>query len=367
MHYHMIGYIKETPDRFAETLAENDKRVSELAAEFAASPPDKIVVTGIGSGYTAGLCARFALENLTTIPLYVVPASAIPFYEPTWLTKRSVVIAASRSGEKGYVLKAARLAKQCGARLIAITSTLDSLLAQEADLILPTKEGPEITWPKTKSTVCMAAPLLQLAVSLSNDEKRRYQLQAELSTLPSHMATILDQTEADMVALAEQLFQAKFQHLFLLGSGSNVGALIEIALKLKETCYLHAEAEELGQFVHGPMGLLGPEHAIINVLSPADQSSLPQVAEAFASMGSDLTYLTTGDGYSGLQGRVISLPGEDHPLFNSVLTILPLQYLTYYLGVRMGLNVDFPKDIDKVSKIILEPGRFEPEMRPDRI
>lgn len=363
MAYHMLGYIKETPERFAETLQANEEQVRQLAGDLLANPPDKLVVVGIGSGYTAALIARFALENRASFPIYVLPASAIQFYHPQWLTTKTVMIAVSRSGEKGYVLKATRAAKQRGARLIAITSTLDSLLAQEADLVLPSKEGPEITWPKTKSTTCMSAPLLQLAAFLGGSSDGFH---AELSSIHRQMAEVLARSEAGAEAVAQKLLAKEFKHLFLLGSGANLGAIIEIALKIKETCYLHAEAEELGQFVHGPMGLLGPKHAIITVLSQADQNGLVQVVQAFAGMGSDLTFITTGSGYPALPGQVMQLPCDDHPLLNSLLTILPLQYLTYYLGVKMGLDVDFPKDIDKVSQLILEPGRFEPEMRPDR-
>src|ERR1700693_6031425 len=151
--YHMIDYIREEPAVLRRTLEESEPVVRMLVAGVREGRWDRIVVVGVGSSYTAGLMALPAFRLHCPIPVDVLPSTELAHYRDRWLGPRTLVISVSRSGERGWVVDVQRAARAAGSYTVAMSGVSDSLLAVEADALLPTAEGPEITFSKTKSVI----------------------------------------------------------------------------------------------------------------------------------------------------------------------------------------------------------------------
>ncbi len=171
LQFKMLDYILETPEKLRTTLESNLQNAEDLARRILAGDFRNFILTGIGSGYTAGLCTTLMLESACPIPTSVVPSSAILAYPDGFIDRRTLVVALSRSGEKGFVLEATRHAQSRGAHLVAVTSNPDSLLAAEAAEVILSREGEETSWPKTKSTICMAGVAYLLAACMCGSRK----------------------------------------------------------------------------------------------------------------------------------------------------------------------------------------------------
>jgi glucosamine--fructose-6-phosphate aminotransferase (isomerizing) len=186
--YHMIDYIHEEPTALRRTLEESDAVVETLVAGVRDRRWDRLIVVGVGSSYTAALMALPAFRLHSPIPVEVLPSTELGPYRDRWLGPRTLVISVSRSGERGWVVDEQRAARVAGSYTVAMSGVADSLLALEADLLLPTAEGPEITFSKTKSVITCAGLLMNLAFRLASSlrcsTERSTQLRPRSPRLP---------------------------------------------------------------------------------------------------------------------------------------------------------------------------------------
>ena len=166
--YHMIHYIHEAPSALERTLDSNEPSIQHIAERARKGEIRRVIVSGVGSSYTAAMIAAPVFTRFCPLPVHIFPSTELTPYLPALVDQHTLVVAVSRSGERGWVVDSFREAVSRGAIGVAITGRTDDLLAQSAPEVLVTGEGPEISFPKTKSVVTCAGLLVRLALALAN-------------------------------------------------------------------------------------------------------------------------------------------------------------------------------------------------------
>lgn len=362
-HYHMIDYIHEGPEALQRTLEANEQPIQELAHEVHERDLERVILTGIGSSYTAlRMSAPLWLAHSRRM-VHVVESADFDSLPAHILNDKALVLAVSRSGERGYVVDALLHADEAGAVGVAITGTADSLLAKRAQRALITAEGPEITFPKTKSVVAITGLLMRVALALGVAEDpllpRRL---AELKAAPTGMARAIELAEPQ---LQEHLGQiTSHSHVAISGTGANWGVALEAAMKIQEASFVPAYANSTDGLLNGPVGAFNDSWLVITMVGARDQrlsDQLLRVAHRFGAhslvLAEDGVALTENPTYT------LHIPGHTDPSIAALLYLPPLQLLAYYWTVSRGMNPDAPASMEAILEAILPPGRNEPELR----
>lgn len=365
MQYKMIEHIRETPAALHTTLTKARPAVDGIARRLNARKLDVIVLTGCGASYHDALAAKCSFESMLNIPVLALPASEVGLYPQEFFTRECCLVAISRSGEKSDIMAAVRKAKAGASRVLAITATPDSLLAREADEFILTSEGPEYCQPKTKSYVSVLGVLNLLAIQLMQPGKNRAGLLKGLFDMPRLMEQLIDSCGETMREMAPGL--KKHRHAYVTGTQSNLGSVLEAALKLKETSFIHAEGFPTGEVAQGPLLLLEGNWMYIPLVTDLGRGLAIRIMKAARRKGA--TVIALAENLNGLKGaahHIVRIPALPAKCFAPMAYIIPVQLLAYYLAMEKGLNPDDPKGFDVILDLILEPGRKEPEMREKR-
>jgi glucosamine--fructose-6-phosphate aminotransferase (isomerizing) len=315
---------------------------------------ERVVILACGTSWHAGLVGKFMIETLARVPVDVDYGSEYRYRDPI-VSKNTLAIVITQSGETADTLAALREAKKKGARSIAICNVVGSMATRETDGTVYTHAGPEIGVASTKAFTAQLVALHLLAVYLGQirgaltPDTARPHLDA-LTQLP----LLLEQTlkcEAQTEEIAKRFYQRT--DFLYLGRGINYPIALEGALKLKEISYIHAEGYPAGEMKHGPIALIDEQMPVVT-LAPHDhvfEKMIGNVQEAKARGGSVIA-LTT-DGKNGIhdllhpsQDFLITVPNT-HPLLIPVLMVVPLQLLSYHIAVRRGCDVDQPRNLAK--------------------
>lgn len=310
----------------------------------------RIYIIGCGSAYHVGAVGKYVLEKMTRIPVEIDLASEFRYRDPI-LEPDSMVIVISQSGETADSLAALRMAQKLGAKVLGIVNVVGSSIAREADNVMYTWAGPEISVATTKAystqltAIYMLGMLFGEARGLMSEEDYQNKLR-ELKLLPEKIQEILGDKERI------QWFAAKYanaQDVFFIGRGVDYASSMEGSLKLKEISYIHSEAYAAGELKHGTISLI--EDGILTV----SVSTQPELFEKMISntvevktRGSYVCALVSEEnaGMKEIGDFVIELPKTD-PCFYPSLSVIPLQLLAYYVSVAKGLDVDKPRNLAK--------------------
>ncbi|WP_277288577.1 glutamine--fructose-6-phosphate transaminase (isomerizing) [Veillonella montpellierensis] len=353
----MLKEIHEQPKAIRDTLtgriSKDNKQVifEELnwdAADVASI--DKILITACGTAYHAGLMAKYYIEQLARIPVEVDIASEYRYRNPL-TNNKTLAIVVSQSGETSDTLAALKEAKRLGARSLAVTNVVGSSIAREADQTIHTWAGPEIAVASTKAYTTQLAALLLLAIYLG-------QLNGNLS--PALAETILTDLHR-LPELCHKIFEnvddiKEFarhygfkKDAFFLGRSMDYAVAMEGALKLKEISYIHAEAYAGGELKHGTLALIEEGVPVIGVATQDDvrDKMLSNIKEVKAR---DAIVIGVG-----IQGDVELAKFVDHTIYVPaadrftlpILTVIPLQLLSYYAAITRGTDVDKPRNLAK--------------------
>lgn len=317
----------------------------------------RINIVASGTSRHAGLAGQYMFQELVHVFADVDYASEYEYRNPP-IGPEELTIVITQSGETSDTLAAQRLARQKGSRTIAITNVMNSTVADEADGVLYTHAGPEISIASTKAFTGQMAVLFLLATyiaqvrgSLSRDALRTWI--EELLRLPEKAETVL-QCADTCRELAERFY--RFEDFLFLGRAIHYPIAMDGALKLKEVSYVHAEGYPAGETKHGPNALID-EHLPVVMIATCDRKDSGSVARYQKSV-SDLR------GFKKQSAKVIALATEgdteiaglaDHTIFiphapellAPILEIIPLQLFAYYIAVRKGLDVDRPRNLVK--------------------
>ena len=303
-----------------------------------------------GSAWHVSMACQYIFEDLTHIPVRVELASEFRYRNPL-LSKKDLVIVISQSGETADSLAALRLAKEKGIPTLAIVNVLGSSIAREADYVLYTLAGPEISVATTKAYSAQLVLGYVLAIyfgkekGLLEQEKIRYYL-SELNTLPKKIERVLEDKER------LQWFASKYSNakdVFFIGRGIDYAISLEGSLKLKEISYIHSEAYAAGELKHGAISLIEDGTLLIGVCTQSQlyEKTISNMVEC-KSRGAYLMAVAPY-GYYQIEDTAnftTYIPRIDEHFIGS-LAVIPLQLLAYYLSVSKGLDVDKPRNLAK--------------------
>ena len=350
----MLKEIHEQPEVIARILGARIQDGGALAGlSWAAGDPagvQKIWITACGTAYHAGLVGRMMFERLAAAPAEAVYAHELRYAAPL-IADRSLTLAVSQSGETADTLAAARLLRRRGARLLALTNVVGSSLAREADEVLYTWAGPEISVASTKAYLAMLVGECLLALRLGRsrgviDAGRERALVDELRTLPDKAASVLADQEP-LRRLAEELAEAS--SVYYIGRGLDYATAMEGALKLKEISYIHAEAMPAGELKHGTLALVTEGTPVVAAATQQDVHGkmLLGLQEVKARGALAVAVAYEDDDEIGLAAdRVLRVP-RTHDLLSPILAALPLQLLAYHTACLLGRDVDQPRNLAK--------------------
>lgn len=311
---------------------------------------DRIHIVACGTAYNAGLVGKVAIENLTRIPVDVEIASEYRYRNPI-VTDRTLIIVLSQSGETADTLAALRNAKVNGNRVLAITNVVGSSVAREANDVIITMAGPEISVASTKAYTTQLAALYLFGCYLAQarhtaDDSVITEIIAALQELPQKLEEVLD--TAPMIEKIAREFSA-WDDAFFLGRGLDYSVALEGALKYKEISYIHAEAYPSGELKHGTLALIVEQVPVIALLTQENlyDKSISNIKEVKARGAHVVAVTWAGDEETAKSvDQVLYIPRTINFLA-SIMLVVPLQLLAYYASVARGNDVDKPRNLAK--------------------
>ena len=310
----------------------------------------RIVIVACGTSWHAGLVAEYMIETLCRIPVEVEYASEFRYRNPV-IGPGDVIIAISQSGETADTLVAIERAKEQGAFIFGVVNAVGSSIARLSHSGAYTHAGPEIGVASTKAFTAQLTVLAMMAMkigkekgTLSSDEYNRYL--AELAQIPAKVEKTLA-THKQVKSVAAHYAEAR--DFLFLGRGYNFPVALEGALKLKEISYIHAEGYPAAEMKHGPIALVDENLPVLFIATQDAyyEKIVSNIQEIKARKGKVIAIVTEGDTLiSGMADHVLEVPAVDE-LLAPLLSVLPTQLLSYYIGVLRGLDVDKPRNLAK--------------------
>ncbi len=314
---------------------------------------DKIIIVACGTAFYAGLVAKYAIEHWTRIPCEVELAHEFRYRDPI-LTRDTLVVAISQSGETADTLMAIRHAREQRSKVLAICNTNGSTIPRESDAVIYTHAGPEIGVASTKGfmTQLVACYLLALYLAQVRGTKFGDEIAAivrELEKMPGHVQRMLDDS-GRVEDLARQLADAK--SVLFIGRHAGYPVALEGALKLKELAYIHAEGFAAGELKHGPIALIEDGMPVICVVPPRGRDFLHDkmvsgIQEVRARGARTIVLAEEGDDAVAPYADVL-IPLPSVPtLLQPMVAVVPLQLFACELATAMGHDVDMPRNLAK--------------------
>jgi glutamine---fructose-6-phosphate transaminase (isomerizing) len=355
----MLKEIYEQPQAVADTIGERI-RAGRLELEdigltdLEIQNLRRMVVLATGTAYHAGVVGRYVIEEWARLPCEPDIASEWRYRNPV-LTKDTLVVGISQSGETRDTIHAIRLARETGARTVAITNMMGTQITQEVEKVLYTRAGIEMAVAATKTFTAQVTLLYMLALKLAEirntlppDEIAS--LVAEVDALPGKIAAYLDGDHP-----IEEIAQRHHRAPFFLYLGRHIGLPVSLegALKLKEISYIPTEAYSAGEMKHGPIALLDSETPVVCVATDSHvYDKVVSNIQEVRARGAEVIAIAT-DGNEDIQHHaddVVFVP-RTHPFLQATLAVIPLQLLAYRIARLRGLNVDQPRNLAKTVTV----------------
>jgi glucosamine--fructose-6-phosphate aminotransferase (isomerizing) len=310
--------------------------IAELLARIKRKPPDFVVTCARGSSAHAATFGKHLIERHLGLPVGAFAPNIATIYGQRLRLNGQLFVTVSQSGRSDDLVESVAMAKAAGALTMAIVNDTESPLAQASDIVLPMAAGPELSVAATKTFVASLAVLLHVTAEWTQD----HALRAATQRLPQQLAAA---SELDWSAALNEM--SKANSLVTIGRGPTLAIAREAALKLKETCNLHAEAFSGAEFLHGPVALVETSYPIL-LLMPTDQAAagLRELAADLRGKGANVfvTGEKTGGGLPALK--------PDHPDTDAVCLIQSFYALAVRLAQRRGTDVDLPRHLRKVTR-----------------
>jgi glutamine---fructose-6-phosphate transaminase (isomerizing) len=355
----MLKEIYEQPHAVADTIGERI-RAGRLELEdigltdLEIQNLRRMVVLATGTAYHAGVVGRYVIEEWARLPCEPDIASEWRYRNPV-LTKDTLVVGISQSGETRDTIHAIRLARETGARTVAITNMMGTQITQEVETVLYTRAGIEMAVAATKTFTAQVTLLYMLALKLAEirntlPPEEIASLVAEVDGLPGKIAAYLDGDHP-----IEEIAQRHHRAPFFLYLGRHIGLPVSLegALKLKEISYIPTEAYSAGEMKHGPIALLDSETPVVCVATDSHvYDKVVSNIQEVRARGAEVIAIAT-DGNEDIQHHaddVVFVP-RTHPFLQATLAVIPLQLLAYRIARLRGLNVDQPRNLAKTVTV----------------
>ena len=355
----MLKEIYEQPQAVADTIGErvrgNRLELEDIGlSEKEVQNLRRMVILACGTAYHAGVIGRYVVEEWARIPCEPDIASEWVYRNPV-LAKDTLVVGISQSGETRDTIQAVRLAREGGARTLAITNLMGTQITREVDSVLYTRAGMETGVAATKTFTSqvtllylLGLRLAQIRRTLPEDEIAR--LLGEVLSLPAKIGAYLDGDHP-----IEEIAQRHYQKPFFLYLGRHIGlpVCLEGALKLKEISYIPTEAYSAGEMKHGPIALLDEETPVVVVATDSHvYDKVVSNIQEVRARGAEVVAIAT-DGNEDIQHHaddVVYVP-RTHPFLQAALAVIPLQLIAYRIARLRGMNVDQPRNLAKTVTV----------------
>lgn len=355
--YFMLKEIHEQPTTISDCMRGRihpDEGLIRLGGleEYAKriSQANRIIMAACGTSWHAALIGEYLFEELARVPVEVEYASELRYRNPV-LTEADVVIALSQSGETADTLAALEMAKRKGALIYGIVNMVGSSIARMTDAGSYIHAGPEIGVASTKAFTGQVTLLTIMALGLAQkrgtiSQTKMRELLSELALIPQKVAQVLEYDNQIKYIASE--IKDKANALYL-GRGYNFPIALEGALKLKEISYIHAEGYPAAEMKHGPIALIDEQMPVVVIAT--NKSAYDKIAsniqEVKARKGIVIAVVTQGDTIiSQIADHTIEIPDTAEPL-TPLLSVIPLQLLSYHIALMRGCDVDQPRNLAK--------------------
>ncbi len=312
---------------------------------------NRIIIVACGTSWHAGLLAEYVIEELCRINVEVEYASEFRYRNPI-ITDQDVIIAISQSGETADTLVALENAKKQGATIFGLVNVVGSSIARISDAGAYTHAGPEIGVASTKAFTAQLAVLYLIALKVAQlkgniDATLFNRLLADLAKVPEYVKEILDDQVEGIQEIAEKYSDAK--DFLYLGRGYNFPIALEGALKLKEVSYIHAEGYPAAEMKHGPIALVDEQLPVVFVATKDSyhEKIISNIQEIKARKGKVIAVVSQGDNVAAELADDVMFVPQVHEIIAPILSVVPLQLLSYYIGINRGLDVDKPRNLAK--------------------
>jgi glutamine---fructose-6-phosphate transaminase (isomerizing) len=351
----MLKEIHEQPTAIRDTIRGRTRggvhRLDELRmSEHDIKAVRKVYVVACGTAYHSGLVAKYAIEHWTRLPVEIEIASEFRYRDPV-LDSHTLTLAVSQSGETIDTLEALRHAREQESRVVAITNTVGSSVAREADAVVYTHAGPEVGVAATKTFATQMVALHLLALYLAQVRKTMFpeeigEVVERILELPGQVRRAL-QLDGQIREIAARYAEAR--DVIFIGRHTGYPAALEGALKLKEISYIHAEGYPAGELKHGPIALIEPGVPVVAMATECHvyPKMLSNIQEVKARGAEVIAVATEGDDrIGGLADHVLHVPRTPE-LLSPVVVSVPLQLLAYHIATLRGADVDQPRNLAK--------------------
>ena len=361
--HHMLKEIFEQPESLRRTILPRVPQEERVQLDEVRIKPDelrsirRINIVASGTSRHAGMVGQYMIQELVNLPVEVDYASEFEYRNPL-IGENELTIVITQSGETADTTAAQREAKAKGSRTIAISNVPGSTIAREADGVLYTNAGPEISIASTKAFSAQMAVLYLFAIylgqiqgKLSKEKVRAHIL--ELLELSSKIETVLQ--NADVCERLADTYRSAKDFLFL-GRAIHYPIAMDGALKLKEVSYIHAEGYPTGESKHGPNALIDENLPVVIIATcdRNDEGSLRRYEKTLANIksfkqqsGRVIAIATEGDEQIRMQADQTVFVPPASELLSPILEIVPLQLFAYYMAAKLGLDVDRPRNLVK--------------------
>ena len=344
---YMLKEIFEQPRKVEETFDIANLKGLELEKDYLKSI-NKIVIVACGTAKNAGTVAKNIFEALCRIETLVEVASEFRYRNPI-IDNKTLAIFISQSGETADTIAALKLAKSKGAKTVAVTNVKGSSITREADFSIYTLAGPEIAVASTKAYTSQIALLTLMAMDFAEKLERVNKeviesIKAEIPEISSKINYILENKEK-YHDIAKDIINNR--DVFFIGRGIDYAVAEEGALKLKEISYIHAESYSSGELKHGPIALIEKDVPVIGIITDEDlvEKSVSNMQEVI-SRGAKSIIVTNQEIDSDNFNYVINIP-KINKLLSPILSVIPLQLISYYAAKEKSLDVDKPRNLAK--------------------
>ena len=349
----MLKEIYEQPNAIRETIGSklSEDKISfndfSISKEYLQSL-NKLYIVACGTAMNAGYTVKNTFESLCKIPVEVEIASEFRYKDPL-VDEKTLCIFISQSGETADTIAALKLAKEKGAKTLAMANVIGSSITREADYCIYTHAGPEIAVASTKAYTSQVVLLNILALYFAEvldtvSKKEISKLKEELLELPKKAELAL-RTVAEIKNFSSIVY--KETDMFFLGRGLDYYSALEASLKLKEISYIHSEAYAAGELKHGPIALIENDVTVIGIITnPLLVEKTVSNMQEVITRGAKTLVITNQELNNSQFFKVINIP-KTEPCFAPVLSIIPLQLLSYYISKAKGLDVDKPRNLAK--------------------
>jgi glutamine---fructose-6-phosphate transaminase (isomerizing) len=355
----MLKEIYEQPQAVADTIGDRIRGGRLVLDDIGLTEVElqnlrRMVILATGTAYHAGVVGRYVIEEWARLPCEPDIASEWRYRNPV-LARDTLVVGISQSGETRDTIHAIRLARECGARTVAITNMMGTQITQEVEKVLYTRAGIEMSVAATKTFTAQVTLLYLLALQLAQvrktlPEEEIASLLAEVEALPKKLSAYLDADHP-----IEEIARRHYRKPFFLYLGRHIGlpVCLEGALKLKEISYIPTEAYSAGEMKHGPIALLDPETPVVCIATDSHvYDKVVSNIQEVRARGAEVIAIAT-DGNEDIQHHaddVVYVP-RTHPFLQAPLAVLPLQLLAYRIARLLGLNIDQPRNLAKTVTV----------------